>query len=92
MEELTMMNCSNIDTGNSRLRHLFSSSFVMMFLGGTLLAVSNGRWIFPLLVWIAPILLIRSFRSSRQLWKAILGLWTVFCVARSSPDLKLSLF
>jgi apolipoprotein N-acyltransferase len=76
-----MMNCSNIDTGNSRLRHLFSSSFVMMFLGGTLLAVSNGRWIFPLLVWIAPILLMRSFRSSRQLWKAILGLWTVFCVA-----------
>ena len=48
----------------ARVFHRLTHSWPLLLSGGVLLATSNGRWILPLGVWLAPVLLMRYVRHA----------------------------
>ena len=57
------------------LLHHLTHGWPLLLSGGVLLATSNGRWILPLGVWLAPVLLMRYVRDARRAWLALVLLW-----------------
>ena len=57
------------------LLHRLTHGWPLLLSGGVLLATSNGRWILPLGVWLAPVLLMRYVRDARRAWLALVLLW-----------------
>ncbi|UCF38290.1 MAG: hypothetical protein JSU96_05415 [Acidobacteriota bacterium] len=55
-----------------------------------LLVFSNGRWILPLATWLAPVLILRYFRTATKLWHALL--WTWLILVLTAPVIWLGLW
>jgi len=57
-------------------------SYMLMIFGMGLFLLSNGKWIIPTFAWIAPVLLIRAFRTIKK-WYSYLLFFMLIVILRS---------